>query len=401
MKLFINSPDDNQYSIMQRIFDGSLSIDSIDEFKEILNIYPDDPLLFRMYADLLSGKRKTSESAQAYDQAASLFIRQGMTLQAVVSKILQWSIQVASHDQGREFHSLLHSEGARHTPLQRFWAGMSYPQLVAVMRRLVRVRVESGYKIISCGDPADDIYFVVSGSLAEIPSPECQEEAFRTGVEIEQKIIGDNDIFGDIFPLNGPSFSRLDIQTVTHVELVKIAKPVLYDICTKYPQIEGLLRELYKAENRERCDRIWQTVRRTLRFGLPTKVELTIEPSRLKGESWKQIGIAQDISLGGMCADLGSLDSNNGRRRPFLKGRNVRLSLELLNETNLSLAGRIVWHREHITRKGSNHYVGIHFDSLSKSDREALEDYCKGSAGEQNLLWSLWDNLVRTDSVSE
>ena len=53
MKISMNLPDDHQYSIMQRVLDGTLTIESVEEFNEILQIYPEDPILWRKYADLL------------------------------------------------------------------------------------------------------------------------------------------------------------------------------------------------------------------------------------------------------------------------------------------------------------------------------------------------------------
>ena len=42
MKIPISLPDEHQYSIMQRVLDGTLAVDSVQEFEEILAIYPDD-----------------------------------------------------------------------------------------------------------------------------------------------------------------------------------------------------------------------------------------------------------------------------------------------------------------------------------------------------------------------
>ena len=113
---------DRQFSVMQRVVDGTLKISSIQEFEEILEFYPDDPLLFRKYADLLLEKSHLQKARLTYERAAELFIEQGMNLQAIVAKILQWSLSKPNHDQGRRFHALLRDKGARYTPLQRFWA---------------------------------------------------------------------------------------------------------------------------------------------------------------------------------------------------------------------------------------------------------------------------------------
>jgi tetratricopeptide (TPR) repeat protein len=95
MKIAMNLPNDHQYSIMQRILDGTLTIESVEEFKEILDIYPDDPILRRKYADLLVERSQLDQAIAAFGLAAELFIDQGMNLQAIVAKILQWSIEEA------------------------------------------------------------------------------------------------------------------------------------------------------------------------------------------------------------------------------------------------------------------------------------------------------------------
>ena len=107
MKIAMNLPQDHQYSIMQRILDGTLTIESIEEFREVLDIYPEDPILRRKFADLLLEKSQLDQAISAFDRAADLFIQQGMNLQAIVAKILQWSIQKPTHQQGRSFHARL------------------------------------------------------------------------------------------------------------------------------------------------------------------------------------------------------------------------------------------------------------------------------------------------------
>ena len=391
----MNLPEDHQYSIMQRILDGTLTIESIKEFKEILDIYPNDPVLQRRYADLLLEKSQLDQAISAFNRAGELFINQGMNLQAIVAKILQWSIQKPTHQQGRKFHDLLRAEGAQHTPLQQFWASMSYAELVTIMLRLVRVRLMTGEKIACIDDPANEIYFVVSGTLAETWSPDCQVEASKAGIDTEPILLGANDIFGNIFPLQDPTVSYTDIVAVTDVELVKIAKPVLWEACQAHPHIEHLLREIYKPDNVNKCDRAWQTVRRTIRYGLPTKVEITRRKTQQGDPGWVHTGIAVDLSLGGLCVDLGP---NATEFKGNLKGRTVELSLDLLNEVAiLDLTGKIVWHRNQTTKEHDSTLIGIRLDPLNKTDRELLTEYCAGSVGEQNLLWSLWDSLVKTD----
>jgi CRP-like cAMP-binding protein len=398
MKISMNLPDEHQYSVMQRVIDGTLAIDSIEEFDEILAIYPDDALLYRKYADMLLEKRRLADAVQAYDKAVRLFVDQGMNLQAIVAKILQWEIEKPTHDQGLQFHKLLSEKGGQYSPLQRLWADMQYPELVTAMLRLVRIRLSAGDQITCVDDPANEIYFVVSGTLMETLSEDCQTEASRAGVEIDPRLIGPNDIFGNIFPLDETTVNATDVSAVTDVELVKIAKPVLLEACRKHPRLEDILRGIYKPGNVERCDRVWQTVRRSTRFGVPTKVEIASTAHKARGSD-PRTGIAVDISLGGMCVDLGPAESADDHL--FLKGRTVQSTLDLLNEVAiLNLFGKIVWRRVIESEKGENMLIGISFDPLNATDRELLIEYCSGKFGEQNLLLSLWDTMVKPDDTA-
>lgn len=394
----MNLNGEHQYSIMQRVLEGTLAVDSIEEFKEILNIYPEDPLLQRKYADLLLAKSLLDEAQGAFHKASMLFIDQEMNLQAIVAKILQWSIRKPDHDEGQQFHKRLSQKGAQRTPLQRFWSHMTYGELVTIMLRLVRVKLSTGQKIACVDEPANDIYFVVSGTLAETISSDCQYEASKAGLETEPMLLGPNDIIGNIFPLDKPTASYTDVVAVNEVELVKIAKPVLCDACRKYPNIEALLRNIYKPENIDKCDRAWQTVRRSVRFGVPTKVEISLPAEGGGGSQIFLTGIAVDLSLGGVCVDLGAMVQASAEE--IGKGRPVQLTLDLLNEVaTVNLTGKIVWQRHQDQEDEACMLIGIRFDSMDATDRELLTEYCSGSVGEQNLLWSLWDSLVKPDNA--
>jgi hypothetical protein len=396
LKFAFTSPGDPKYSIMQRILDGTLAVRSAEELKEVLDIYPEDPFLHRKYADLLYDTKRADEAATAYDEASRLFIANGMNLQAVVAKILQWRIQKTDHDKGRAFHHLLRKEGRSQTPLQHFWANMSYAELVAVMRRLLRIRLPAGRTLTRADEPAENLYFVVFGTLYEMPSPECQSEARLAGVEVEPVLLGPNDVFGDVFPLSHTTVTDTEIRTATDVELIRISKSVLGELCHKYPRIETVLTEIRKPENRENCDRPWQTVRRAMRFGLPTKAEITCPAIESGQKHWHHAGIAVDLSLGGLCLDLA--DAPLPSHKKGLKGRLVQVKLDLLNEVAiLNLTGKVVWQKRQNKAEGPFTLIGIRFDPLNAMDRDMLAEYCSGSVGEQNLLWGLWDTMVKPD----
>jgi len=389
--------EEQKHTMLQRVLDGSISVDSIQEFENILEIYPSEPLLFRQYADLLSKTNSQEKAYSVYDQAANLFIERGMNLQAIVAKILQWSIRKPSHTEGRRFHSLLHEEGARHTPLHRFWTRMTYPELVAIMLRLVRVRLPSGVTILSHGENVEHIFFVVSGTLSETAVPDCVTESNDAAFETEPTTIGPNDIFGDIFPIDQPTASPVEIRTVSDVELVKISKKILNSACRTYPHIEKLLKELHKTERHPKSERPWQTVRRTIRFGLPTQVNIIGHSAKQPRKQWRHDGIAMDLSIGGMCIDLGP--NSPPEECGQLRGQVIQAFLNLHDDSTMSLTGIIAWHRKQSNNALCTHQIGVRFDPLSHFNRRRLTDYCSEKNSEQNLLWSLWDSMVRVDNI--
>jgi CRP-like cAMP-binding protein len=384
MKIAISTHDDHKFSIMQQIIDGRLAIDSPEEFKGILEIYPEDPFLYRKYADLLSELKCGAEAARAYETAAGLFIDNGANLQAIVAKILQWQIVNPSHHQGRQFHALLCQEGVRQTPLQNFWTQLTYPELVAVIRRLSRVRFSAGKKIVNADQPAENIYFVVSGTVTEIPSEACENESRMAGIDVEPILLGPNDVFGEVFPLDDATQSETEIRAASDVELVKIGKADLHKISQQHPRIETLLYAIHKPENRELCDRAWKTVRRSMRYGLPAHVQmrcLSANPSDSTSPSWHYDGIAVDVSIGGICVNLGATDTSEPGQ--CLKGRMVQLNIDLPDKMRLlNISGKIAWQSRQGPPGDSVTLIGVRFDTLGVMDRDMLTKYCSAGFGE-------------------
>jgi CRP-like cAMP-binding protein len=395
---FLNTP--HQSGIINHITDGTLQIDSIEEFEEILDIYPDDPLLYRKYADLLMTKGHLKKCLKAYDHAVQLFINNGMNLQAVVAKTLSWSIVKPSNEESRGFQALLHENGSQSSPMQKLWSQMSYAELISIMMRLTRLRLPAGQIVIQHEDIAEGIYFVVSGSLMETLSIECEQKAARQGIETEPLLLGDNDVFGDVFPLDDTILSTTEIRTVTEVELAQIPKSVLVDMCKRYPNAEKLLRSMLRTDAKDKCDRQWKTVRRSKRYNVPTKVEVLFGSTEQAYARIRKTGIAVDLSLTGMCIDLGS--DIRGINESRLKGQFVQLRLDLLNDVAvLEISGVIVWQRRQMTQKGSTMLVGIRFDTMDKSDRTLLIEYCTGSEEVNSPLWGLWQTMIDATDKSQ
>ena len=382
---------ERQISIVGHIIDGSVKIDSVEEFENVLKIFPNAPGLHRAFGDLLAEHKSFDSAVDAYGTAAKLFADSGSVLQAMVSMILEWLIVQPSHSEAKEFYLALRESGSQDVPLQNFLTRMSYPELVAFMTKLVRVRLPAGKMVKRFGDVDNYLWFVVSGALKEttyLPLEEGENVHRKSSVDLVE-----SDFFGDVYPFEEEKLSQSEIETITPVELVVISKPRLITVCNKYPNVQRLVSALYKARA-ESGDRICRrTVRRAPRQQVPTKVNMKIYEAKAGKESLVVDGFAEDISSGGALVVFSSYLVG---RPDNVTGRNVEIRISSPTETDgMSILGKIVWAKE-LSHKGkTTAAVGIRFRYMSDRDRALLEQCCYGSDGEQNMMWSLWDSLVK------
>jgi CRP-like cAMP-binding protein len=387
----MNDRIDKQNSLVGRIIDGSVTIDSVTKFEDLLKVFPNDPGLHRVYADLLKKEKSLNAAGDEYGIAAELFIESGMTLQAIVSKILEWQIFKPSQKEGQAFYSALREGGHKDRAVQRFFTGMTYPEMIAFIIELMPRNFPAGGMLKKFGDEENTLYFVVSGALEE-----TDYHRLEKGGRIQKKSTKDlleNDFFGEIYPFEEDYVSQSDIKTITRVELAKISKSSLMNVCRKNPNVKLLVGNLYKSRSEFVEKEFTRTVRKTARHRLPTQVNLKIfqdEPGKV---SLDVSGFTEDMSLGGACVVLGAKYKTG--HADNLTGKNVKIKIDLPTASDrLSILGTIVWSKEVCLEGKTTTEVGIQFKEMTDTDRRLLEDYHYGSEGEQNLIWSLWDSLM-------
>jgi CRP-like cAMP-binding protein len=386
----LNSPDESQKNIVQRIIEGSLRLSSSEEYEKLLLEFGDNADIHREYADFLIQKKDAEAAYQAYNKAADLYIRADKALQAIVAKIRAWSIIKPNHQQGRAFHADIRKTSVGVSPLQTFFSEMSYPEFIAIMLRMIRIRYPADQHIVKYGDPGNDIYFIVSGTIEERMHMPASKRGASPSTSI--KFLSDNDIFGEVFPLDQFNVSQSDIKTITAVELVKIKKPILSDVIKKHKGIEQRLTNLYKGPSGDVKDRSWTSVRRSIRHEIPIKVRLIIFLADNENEL-ESIGYTRDISLGGACLELG--EQHWGVKLQTVVNAETMLQIYLPNvEEMLEIPGTILWARKESQGDQDVPIIGIQFKNMSDADRDFLNEYCFGSDGEQNLIWDLWETYV-------
>ena len=382
-------------SIVNRITDGSVTIDSVKDFKNLLKAFPDDPWLHRFFADLLEREKSFYAAADAYGIAAELFIEADMIMQAIVSKILEWQILGLSYQEGQYFYSSLRETRSKNTGMQQFFIKMTYSELIAFMSMLVVRYFPEGSMMKKFGDEENNLYFVVSGTVEKTIYHRL-EKAGKVQKKSSKNLM-ENDFFGKIYPFEKEKISLSTVETITRVEFAKISKPRLMKICRKYPNVKRLIHDLYQSRSESDEERFSYSVRKSVRHQLPTQVNIKIFSDEPDKAPLDVSGFTENISLGGASVILDA----NYKTAHFgsLVGKQVHIQIYLaIAFVNLSILGTAVWSKEISLEGKKSAMLGIQFEEMTDKDRRLLQGYHYGYEIEQDRIWSLWDSLIGTDA---
>ncbi len=389
----MNNRTTKRKSIVSRIIDGSVTIDSVKDFENLLKAFPNDPWLHRFFADLLEREKSFYAAADAYGTAAELFIEAGMIIQAIASKILEWQLLGLSYQEGQDFFSSLRKARSKNTGVQRFFIKMTYPEMIAFMSMLVIRHFPEGSMMKKFGDEENNLYFVVSGTVEK-----TIYHRLENGRKVQKKSsenLMENDFFGEIYPFEEEKISRSTVETMTRVEFAKISKRRLMKICKKYPRVKRLIHDLYQSRPESDDETFSYTIRKSVRHQLPTQVNITIFSDDPDKAPLDLSGFTQNISLGGASIVLEANDET--AHFGSLVGKQVHIQIYLaIAFVNLSISGTAVWSKEISLEGKKSAVLGIQFEEMTDKDRRLLQSYHYGYEIEQDRIWGLWDSLIGT-----
>lgn len=352
---------DKKANIIKHIIDGTIKIDSVQEFQAILDIFPDDPSLHKAFSDLLVRKKSFDAAAESYKKSTDLFLNSGMILQAIAAKIMEWNLSKPTNQDAWAFYSSLRKCTPPETPFKKFFEKMTYPEMLSILKSSEYVRCPSGKIIMKFGDMEESLYFIASGTVHDT---RCEPAA--SGKEIIRKPpvpLFENEFFGKVYPFDKKNISSSDIETVTRSELIKLAKPKLIALCKSYPDIEVRLNQLYRLRSDPDKDSASITVRKANRYKIMLDASVEIFPDESGISPMMINGSTSDISLGGICIYL---DTKFWKDPPLhLIGRTARTKISLPNESlTLSILGKIVWFKQ-ISQNGKIiDILGIQFKEM-------------------------------------
>lgn len=378
-------------AVVSRIIDGSVTIDTAAEFRNLLKAYPNDPWLHRFFADRLKRDKSFYAAADAYNSAAGLFIKNAMMLPAIVSKFLEWRILKPSVREALTFYSSLRERRAKNTGVHNFFIKMTYPEMMAFMDIMELRYFPSGNTLKRFGEKESNLYFVVYGALEEIIYHRTMKEGKLRKKSTTSLV--ENDFFGEIYPFDEEKVSMATVETTTRVEFVKCAKSSLMAVCRKYPNFKRSIEALYQSRAAADQKHVPGILRETVRHRLPTQVSIKIYSEEPDKAPLNLNGFTENISLGGACIILGG--NYDTGYFDTLAGKKVRIQIYLaIAFVSISISGTVVWSTGVSLEGEKTAALGIQFLEMSDADRRLLQSFNYGSEKEQDMIWSLWDSMM-------
>jgi hypothetical protein len=133
--------------------------------------------------------------------------------------------------------------------------------------------------------------------------------------------------------------------------------------------------------------------RRHQRYEIPSAVTCQFSIEGL-GEERIFKGFVHDISLGGLCVEI---KDDAILFKDLSPDTSIEIALEVdipdgIHKMNVS--GSIRWQRKVKKKNRDLLHLGVQFDKLKENNKDILMKYLVSGAGDKQLIWDLWENLL-------
>lgn len=372
-------------AIIEHIRDGSIVIDSVEAFGSVVKEFPEHPELLKLFADFLTAKGKGPSAAHHYSKASEIFLGSGRQLHAVVAKMLEWRFDRPSRKTLLRFLSDVSVHPHDENPVNRFLQSLLPAELMALFAQFNCHRFPSGKTIRNIGEPETHLWFVLAGELKESfyqligHKPKFNKQRLQ---QRTSRLLGQNHVFGDVFPFTEISISQGVIETTTGTEVIAIPRPRLIQVCQKFPKVELGILKLLQIRSETGADYPYGKVRRGERYDMQVNMTVEIHPTGVPGPAVVLNGSARDLSIsgvsfipetngGGPPAKLASLVKDLDHQRV-----RVAISSEALT---MSIPGQIMRTRELMVNGSRALALGIQFDEVSPRAHGAFLAFAEGT----------------------
>ena len=372
-------------TILEHILDGSIVIDSVEAFASVVKEFPEHPELLKLFADFLVAKGKKQSATRHYSRASDIFFCQGRHLHAMVAKMLGWRFERPSRKTLLRFLSVVSVHPHDESPVNRFLQSLLPAELMALFSQFSCHRFPSGKTIRNIGEPETHLWFVLAGELKESyyqligHKPKFNKQRLQ---QRASRLLGQNHVFGDVFPFTEISLSQGVIETTACTEVIAIPRRRLIRVCKKFPKVELGILKLLQIRSEKGADSPSGRVRRGERYAMQVNMTVEIHPKGGPGPAVVLNGSASDLSLSGVSFipetngagppdKLASLVKDLGHQRV-----RVAISSEALS---MSIPGQIVRTRKVVVNGSRTLVLGIQFDEVSPRVRGAFLAFAEGT----------------------
>ena len=372
-------------AILEHILEGSIVLDSVETFGSVVNEFPEQPELLKLFADFLAARGKKPPAAQQYSAASELFLGKGQLLHAVVAKMLEWQHERPSRETLLRFLSAVGSRSHDGSPVNWFLQTLLPSELMALFSKFSSNRFPSGKTIRNIGETETHLWFVLAGELKESNYQLIGQKPRFNKQRLQQRasrLLGQNHVFGEVFPFTEICISQSVIETVRGTEVIGVPRRRLIQVCKKFPKVELGILKLLQIRSETGAGSPSGQVRRGQRYAMQVNMTVEIHPTGVSGPAVVLNGSARDLSISG----VSFVPKTNGDGLPpnlqsLVKDfDHQRVRVAISNEAlTMSIPGQIVRTRELVVNGNRTLSLGIQFDEVSPCVSGAFLAFAEGT----------------------
>ncbi|MBU0676150.1 MAG: PilZ domain-containing protein [Proteobacteria bacterium] len=357
-------PTKTSTTTVKQLVHNELHLSSNSDYKKLIKQSPDNPYLYKLYADFLIKNKSLIEATKNYRIAFTLFLEKGLSLQAIAALMKSWEIVQPAPFDLRTLHSQLKRKNSHISAIAECFAKMAYSELTSVLTKISQIRLGPDHLINRPGDDDDTLYFIITGEVIQSKTdPKKLSSLDESTLEQEMKVLNINDHFGDLYPCDEKKRIKVFTATKTVVELFKISRTDLLTLCGENPDLDTGLKNLLKDQTLPDAIKPVSFSRKSSRQNLSIMLHIEIYGREPGLTPIVVKGFSSDISLGGVCVVI----DPRYRDLPLddIIDRSTKVRISLPDETvALTIMGRLAWHKRTEIDDEPTSALGIQFNDM-------------------------------------
>jgi CRP-like cAMP-binding protein len=351
--------------VLHQVLQDKIQIECLDTLKSLIKIYPNEPTLYRMYANSLAKNKIFNASAKIYARAAELYLTKGNILSSILTLAISRQANGLELIEVKKFFVKL-CNCKNNKPSSIFFISISFEAFVELIDNLKIIQLPKAFVISKVGDPEDKIYFIVSGEI---------KDSLYLTIDNHEKVyrkptinLSEGDYFGSIYPFDVQAKTKSYIETKTNSELFWLSKSYLRKLCLKHPNLESSLMYLLGVRSMEDNAKVDSQIRNEKRIFLNLEFELEILFGTAAKSSINVKCHSNDVSIGGICLILENLTVSSDNEVPdvtkLLKNADVFVNSKV-EDLIIKLPGKVRWLKPIIDKGKKTLAVGVKFNQIS------------------------------------